>query len=47
MGSKMLSNFISPYNSNVFEQLCEKSGSILIGKTNLVWYKSFKKVINK
>eukprot|EP01080_Neovahlkampfia_damariscottae_P001045 gene1045-10564_t len=35
MGSKMLSNFVSPYNSQVFEQLCEKSGSILIGKTNL------------
>ncbi|XP_066596531.1 glutamyl-tRNA(Gln) amidotransferase subunit A, mitochondrial isoform X2 [Prorops nasuta] len=33
-GSLMLSNFISPYNSTVYDRL-EMSGAILIGKTNL------------
>jgi Asp-tRNA(Asn)/Glu-tRNA(Gln) amidotransferase A subunit family amidase len=36
MASKMLENFTSPYNSFVYEKLFEKSGAVLIGKTNLV-----------
>jgi len=33
-GSKMLSNFISPYSSTVAENF-EESGSVLLGKTNM------------
>lgn len=33
-GSKMLENYIAPYNATVVEKLL-KSGSLLMGKTNL------------
>jgi len=33
-GSKMLDNFISPYNATVIEQ-CEKAGLVMLGKTNM------------
>ena len=33
-GSKMLDNFISPYNAHVVEQ-CNTAGLVMLGKTNM------------
>ena len=33
-GSKMLDNFIPPYNAHIVEQ-CQKAGTVLLGKTNM------------
>ncbi len=33
-GSKMLDNFISPYNAHIVEQ-CQQAGLIMLGKTNM------------
>ena len=33
-GSKMLDNFISPYNAHVISQ-CENAGLVMLGKTNM------------
>lgn len=33
-GSKMLENFIPPYNATIYQKL-EDSGAVLLGKTNL------------
>ncbi len=34
-GSKMLDNFIAPYNASVIEKMHQQDGAVLLGKTNM------------